>query len=118
MTRCAPEHAIGTTCTPALIAIIAAPFLKACNRPSGLRVPSGYIKNDWPPRSATVALSTLAIADSRDLRSTGIKCADKNAPPTIGQRNSDSFKRIAMRRGMAPTTAGASTVLVDRKSVV
>src|SRR5258708_39999232 len=112
MTRWAPEQAIGTIGTPALIAITTAPFLNSCRRPSGLRVPSGQIKNDCPALSASVACSTLETADSRDLRLTGMKGADEKTCPTIGHLESDSFRRIAIRRGMAPTTAGASAELV------
>src|SRR6266705_862985 len=112
ITRCAPEHTIGTIGTPALIAIITAPFLNSCRRLSGLRVPLGEIKNDCPALSASVAFSTLEIADPRALRLTGMNCAAKKACPTIGHLKSDSFRRMAILRGMAPTTAGASAELV------
>jgi hypothetical protein len=36
----------------------------------------------------------------------------RKAAPTMGYLKSERFRRMAMRRGMAPTTAGASTVLV------
>jgi hypothetical protein len=52
------------------------------------------------------------MADSCLDRSTGMKCASANACPTIGHLKSDFFKRIAMRRGIAFTTAGASAELV------
>src|SRR5579859_4301542 len=112
ITLCAPAQTIGTIGTPALIAITTAPRLNSPSRPSLLRVPSGYIKNDCPAFIASLAFSRLAIADSWLSRSTGMKCASVNACPTIGYANNDFFSRIAIRRGIAPTTAGASAELV------
>src|SRR5262249_1140248 len=112
ITLCAPAQIIGTIGTPALIAITTAPRLNSPSRPSLLRVPSGYIKNDCPDFIDSVAFSRLAIADSWSERSTGMKRASVKACPTIGYANSDFFSRIAMRRGIAPTTAGASAELV------
>src|SRR6266567_2547148 len=60
----------------------------------------------------SVAFSTLAIAESRARRFTGMKCASVNAWPAIGHLKSDSFNRMAILRGIAPTTAGASAELV------
>ena len=45
-------------------------------------------------------------------RSTGTNFARRNASPTMGISNSDFLPRIAIRRGIAPTMAGASALLV------
>src|SRR5882724_8272043 len=68
--------------------------------------------NDWPARIASMAFSTLSIAESRFERSTGMKCARWHACPTMGELKSDFFNRIAILLGIAPTTAGASAELV------
>src|SRR2546425_10127215 len=59
-----------------------------------------------------MAFSTLAIADSRSERFTGTNLAAWKAWPTMGMRNSDSLAMMETRRGIEPTTAGASAALV------
>src|SRR2546426_3036826 len=59
-----------------------------------------------------MAFSTLAIADSRSERFTGTNLAAWKAWPTMGMRNNDSLAMMEIRRGIEPTTAGASAALV------
>src|SRR5712691_10584805 len=69
------------------------------------------MRNDCPAFSASVAFSTLAMADSRALRFTGMKRAEVKGWPAIGHLKREALRRIAILRGIAPTTAGASAEL-------
>src|SRR5439155_3560144 len=58
----APEMEMGTIGTPASRAIRKPPFLNGCSRPSGLRVPSGYTRKEFPAFNEWTALRTASIA--------------------------------------------------------
>ena len=66
-----PIIATGITGTPVSSASRASPVLPLYSRPSGERVPSGYMPSNLPSSRTRLAVSSAACAESALLRSIG-----------------------------------------------
>ena len=84
--RCVPMIEIGTTRTPARLAIVKGPFLKSAMRPSLERVPSGKAMRLFPACREATASRKVSICDLRSLRRSGMCRANCIAQPMSGIR--------------------------------
>ena len=71
LTSLVPIIATGMTGTPVSSASRASPVLPLYSRPSGERVPSGYMPSSLPWSSSRLAVSSAACAESASVRSIG-----------------------------------------------
>ena len=87
----APEIAIGTTGTPARIAITNAPLRNGSSSPVRERVPSGKTKNEPPAFSRATAVLTARVVCSRLPRSTGMNPTRSKPMLRIGSLRSSAL---------------------------
>ncbi len=91
-----PSTETGRIGRPISIARLKPPFLKGKSSPVLLRVPSGAMKTLKPCARIDFALSKLATARARLLRSTEMNPAASIAAPNTGTRKSSFFATMRM----------------------